>query len=93
MPRESDALVADFRDVTGSEYLWQGAKDGTALAELRKSFGLDEVRARWRRGLAAPADEWASCRTVAQLRAKWNDLADAKPAPRVSIEHQPSRIL
>lgn len=93
VPKESDALVSDFREVTGSGYLWQGAKDGVALAELRKTFTLEEVRARWRRGLAAPADEWASCRTVAQLRTKWNDLADAKPQPRVSIEHQPSRIL
>ena len=85
--------MADFKAVTGTEYLWQGAKDGVALADLRRAFSLEEVRARWRRGLQAPADDWASCRTVAQLRSKWNDLADAKPAPRVSIEHQPSRII
>lgn len=91
-PRESDTLLEDFLAVTGTRYLWQGAKDGNAFAELRRAASLDEVRARWRRGLQAPADDWLSCRTVAQLKAKWNDLA-AKPTQRVSIEHQPSRML
>lgn len=92
-PRESDALCDDFKAAIGSPYRWQGVKDGKAFAELRKIASLDEVRTRWRRGLALPADEWLSCRTVAQLAAKWNDLADAKAPPRVSIEHQPSRML
>lgn len=77
-PRESDALVADFQAIVGAKYLWQGAKDGVALAALRKNHSLEEVRARWRKGLAASG--WASCRTVAQLAAKWNDLAGTAPA-------------
>lgn len=89
----SDALVADFQACVGSAYLWAGAKDGVALAALLKVAPLDEVRARWRRGLAAPPDEWASCRTVAQLRAKWNDLATATEAKPVPKEHRPSRSL
>lgn len=89
----TDALCADFTDVTGQRYLWSGEKDSAGLKALLGVATLEEVRSRWRRGLAAPADEWASCRTVAQLRSKWNDLADAKAAPRLSIEHQPSRIL
>lgn len=77
-PRESDLLVEDFKAVIGSTYAWQGAKDGTAFADLRKHATLEEVRSRWRRGLAAPAEAWASCRTVAQLKSKWNDLAQAR---------------
>lgn len=77
--KPSDELCADFEAVTGQKYLWQGAKDGTALAALLKAFPLEEVRARWRRGLEAPSTAWASCRNVATLRAKWNDLGDARP--------------
>ncbi|GMV19066.1 MAG: hypothetical protein AMXMBFR56_72900 [Polyangiaceae bacterium] len=73
----SDVLCATFHEVIGSEYVWQGAKDGVALAELLKSVTPPEVDARWRVGLQAPATAWASCRTVAQLRSKWNDLAPA----------------
>ena len=74
-------LVSDFKAVMGSDYRWQGAKDGVALASLLKTAGIDEVRTRWKRGLAADANAWASCRTVAQLASKWNDLANAKPPP------------
>ena len=89
----SDLLQADYLEATGAAYLWQGAKDGAALATLLKAAPLDEVRRRWRKGLMAPADEWASCRTVAQLRSKWNDLAgEAQPA-RVPMEERPGRLL
>jgi len=84
--------VSDFRAATGADYLWQGAKDGAALAVLLKAATLDEVRARWRRGLAAPESAWASCRTVAQLRAKWNDLAGS-PEAAIPKEHRPTRRL
>ena len=73
-PRESDDLCADFESIVGTPYAWQGAKDGAALARLRKQFSLEEVRARWRLGLRAKG--WLSVRTVAQLAGKWNDLAD-----------------
>ena len=72
-PRDSDLLCADFAAVTGSPYGWNGAKDGAALAWCLKQAPLKEVRARWRRGLAA--DGWLLVRNVAQLRQKWNDLA------------------
>ena len=90
--RDSDELLKIFREVTGSEYLWQGAKDGVALARLVKAAPLAEVLARWRRGLEAPETEWASCRNVAQLASKWNDLVP-QPPKRVSIEDRPSRHL
>lgn len=73
----SDSLCADFRAATGAAYLWAGEKDGTALAALLRAAPLEEVRARWRRGLAATG--WKGVRTVAQLRAKWNDLATDGP--------------
>lgn len=90
--RPSDLLVADFKAATGSDYLWQDAKDGVALAALLKGFPLDEVRARWRRALRLPGDEWERCRTVAQLRSKWNDLAGEAPKA-VPLEHRPGRVL
>lgn len=72
-PRETDALVEDFKAATGAEYRWQAAKDGTAFAALRKEFSLEEIRTRWRRGLKATG--WRNVATVAQLASKWNDLA------------------
>lgn len=77
--RDSDLLVLDFKAIIGADYFWQGAKDGVALARLLKAATLDEVRRRWILGLRAPESAWASCRTVAQLASKWNDLAAAKP--------------
>lgn len=80
--RDSDLLKADFKELTGHEYLWAGAKDGVALADLKKTATIDEIRARWRKGLAEPVEDWASCRTVAQLRAKFNDLVPQAPKPK-----------
>lgn len=85
-PRDSDLLCADFRDATGTPYAWQGAKDGVALAALLKVATIDEVRQRWREGLRHPPDKWRSARTVAQLRAKWNDLAPTAEGPRTVRE-------
>lgn len=72
-PRESDALCADFLELVGKKYAWQGAKDGAAFARLRKEFSFEEIRERWRKGLQASG--WQQVRTVAQLLSKWNDLA------------------
>lgn len=74
-PRDSDALCQDFEAVTGTRYAWNGAKDGAAFAWLLKQGTLEQVRERWRAGLRA--EGWKSVRSVAQLRAKWNDLAPA----------------
>jgi len=76
--RNSDLLAADFKAAVGSEYLWNGAKDGVALAELLKASDIEEVRRRWRIGLKASG--WSHVATVAQLRSKWNDLASEQPA-------------
>lgn len=89
-PRDSDLLCEDFVALVGAPYVWQGSKDGVALAALLKENSIDEVRKRWRAGLQG--EGWLLVRTVAQLRQKWNDLATAK-AVKVSIEHQPSRML
>ncbi len=74
-PRETDTLCDDFKEIVGSPYLWQRAKDGAAFAGLRKLHSLGEIRHRWRAGLKSD-DRWLSVRTVAQLAQKWNDLAD-----------------
>jgi hypothetical protein len=79
--RASDALCASFLAIVGTPYAWNGAKDAVALnwcLEHAESTGvqtaLEVVLDRWERGLAAPSG-WTQVRTVAQLRAKWNDLA------------------
>jgi hypothetical protein len=84
-PRETDALVGDFLELTGKAYVWADAKDGVAFARLRREVSLEEIRARWRLGLKSN-DKWLGVRTVAQLASKWNDLAQAQvdlkaPAP------------
>jgi hypothetical protein len=73
-PRDSDLMCADFEEVIGEAYEWQGVKDGAAFAALRKTHTLEEIRSRWRSGLKSN-DKWLGVRTVAQLRSKWNDLA------------------
>ncbi len=77
VPRESDFLVADFLLVTGKKYKFQGAKDGVAFAELRKTETIEEIRIRWQRGLRATG--WHHVASVAQLLSKWNDLAVDPP--------------
>ncbi len=78
VPRETDFLKADFLLVTGKEYKFQGAKDGVAFAELRKTEAMGEIRIRWIRGLRATG--WHHVASVAQLLSKWNDLAVDPPA-------------
>lgn len=73
-PRPSDELCADFLAIVGSKYGWNGAKDGENFAWLLKQAPLEQIRDRWRRGLAHD-DKFKQVRTVAQLRSKWNDLA------------------
>jgi hypothetical protein len=93
-PRLEDLLCEDFKEVTGAKYDWKSAKDGVAFAALLKVATIEEIRARWRAGLKAPAEDWASCRGVAQLRSKWNDLVDlAKKPTHVPLEERPSRQL
>jgi hypothetical protein len=70
---ESDRLMADFQEVIGTRYQFNGAKDGVALSSLLKTETIDEISARWRRGLVS--EGWLGVRTIAQLRSKWNDLA------------------
>lgn len=76
-PRPSDVLCADFLEITGKPYVWQGAKDGVALAELCKSVPFDEVHRRWRIGLRA--DGWPHVATISQLKSKFNDLGAYSP--------------
>lgn len=85
----SEALVADYLAVRGCDYRHQGAKDAQALKSLLPVATDEEVRARWRRGLAATG--WASCSTLAQLASKWNDLAASDGGP--PQESRPCRLL
>ena len=78
--RPSDALVAAFKATTGKDYLWNGAKDGAAYAALLKVATPEEIERRWLLGLKG--EGWRHTATIAQLRAKWNDLATAAPRPK-----------
>lgn len=73
------ALCADFEALGLGKYGFNGAKDGEALKWLIAQAPDEEIRARWKRGLSA--DGWLQVRTLAQLRAKWNDLAEARAPP------------
>lgn len=75
-PRESDRLMADFLEIIQSPYVFGGAKDGAALAHLQKTETMDEISRRWRIGLNSSG--WLGVRTLAQLRSKWNDLAQGQ---------------
>lgn len=67
-------LVKAFEDERGSRYLWQGAKDAQGLKRLLAlRLPNQDIVDRWRAGLKAAG--WKSASTVAQLAAKWNDLA------------------
>lgn len=88
-PRETDRLLADFLDIIKSPYVFGGAKDGAALAHLQKTETMDEISRRWRIGLNSSG--WLGVRTLAQLRSKWNDLAEGqvldlrKPVPAATF--------
>ena len=86
-PRESDLLVADFKELVGEAYVFSPGKDGPALAALRKHSTIEAISARWRLGLKATG--WLGVRTIAQLNSKWNDLA-APVAPKPGGVAQPS---
>lgn len=79
-PRDEALLCEDFLTIVGAKYAWQGGKDGDALKALRKEGDIDEIRRRWRIGLRA--EGWLLVRTVAELRQKWNHLAESKAAPQ-----------
>lgn len=74
--RETDGVLDDFASAGFGKYQWQGAKDGTAWALLRAHSTVEEIRSRWRRGLAnAKADRFPRVATVAELHQHWNRLA------------------
>lgn len=77
-----DMLVAVFREVRGTPYVWADAKDTLGLKRIL-SQPLPEIERRWRAGLASAG--WKETATVAQLAAKWNDLAPKKAPDFVSL--------
>jgi hypothetical protein len=72
-----ELLEATYRELKHVAYGFQG-RDAKAVAELlRLSAGaIDDVEARWRRGLAL-GSKWPGCGSIAALAARWNDLAPA----------------
>ena len=75
----TEALVDAYAHIRGSAYSHGGAKDAQALKRLLPLAQDAEISRRWAHGLRATG--WASCSTIAQLAAKWNDLA-APAAPK-----------
>lgn len=76
-----DMVVAVFLEIRKAKYLWGGAKDTEGLKRLL-SEPLAEIERRWRAGLTSQG--WRETATVAQLAAKWNDLAASGPGPPAS---------
>jgi hypothetical protein len=73
----TNKLADTFQEVRGSKYLHQRGKDGVALKELLKIASEEEILSRWARGLKGTG--WHQVSTFAQLRQKWNDLANPLP--------------
>lgn len=71
------ALETAFKDATGHTYRFSGGADGSALSRLLASETPEEILRRWRVGLKR--EGWHHTATVAQLAAKWNDLATGPP--------------
>ncbi len=79
------ALCDAYERITGIRYKWQGGKDAAALSGLLAHEGPERIREVWEFGVAADPGEWASCRTVAALASKWNDLAAKMPPPSAAV--------
>jgi hypothetical protein len=89
----SDMLCADFSEIRGEKYDFDGPRDGKALGKLLKKGTLQEIRAKWRKALCGsglPSDVRAS--NFAQLEAKWNDIATGTGPPKQPAR-DPSRPL
>lgn len=86
-------LVDAFFEAKGAKYLWQAAKDSEGLKRiLALGVPLSEIEARWRAGLKGKG--WNSCASIAQLAAKWNDLAkevDPYEARMLALRDQADR--
>lgn len=82
------AWEAEFQAARGESYRWEGPKDAAGIHRLI-AVPIAEFIARARRGLAATG--YARCGTLAQLAAKWNDLAGSPAALRsVTAPAQPA---
>jgi hypothetical protein len=80
------ALAGDVLEILGEKYLHGGARDTDALKRIVATGATDrEIRSRFRAGLRTKDPKnWLCVRTIAQLGAKWNDLAgygDPPPDP------------
>lgn len=75
-----DRLCDAFAEELGSKYGFNGGKDGDAVSWLLSQGDDATILARWRAGLRSK-DKWLRIASLAQLRAKWNDLAAVAPAP------------
>lgn len=78
-PRDTDRLCDAFKAIIGHAYKFE-TKDGVALAELKKEHPIEEILRRWGIGLRQPSAEYNSCRGVAELKMKWNRLAEGPKA-------------
>lgn len=78
-----ERICAAFLECTGNKYLWQGAKDSTALKNILSVATPDEIERTFRVGLRIAANDpqnWKAVTSVAQLYMKWNDLISATKA-------------
>lgn len=82
----SDLLVSIFKEVRGSQYAFQAAKDGDALKRLMKFGSHEEISRRWRMALTHEKD-FHRCHTIAAFSAKWNEYS----APQSPSASRPMR--
>lgn len=83
----TDKLSEAYEQARGSKYLHQKGKDGVAVRDLLSIATEEEILARWRKGLISAG--WHQVSTFAQLRQKWNDLAQPLPVNQQSTTPKP----
>jgi hypothetical protein len=88
-PSLVERLTAAWLEVRGSEYLWNGYRDGQALHAILQA-GKDDwnaIEAVWRKALAR---EYPRCRHLKDLADNWSEYAGKEPDRRPAGRGQAS---
>lgn len=94
-PADWELIVADFATAGLGKYRPDRDKDPTAFKALLADAPLEEIRTRWRRGLAnAKANRFPRVTSLAELRQHWNRLAvdDSPDKPREPTQYAEGRV-
>lgn len=85
-------LAVEFSRATGQAYEW-AKHDYVALSLLLQRHGRQATVSAWKTGLAVPPGKWPHIASVAQLRARWNDVAALTPKRKESTPETEVRVI